>query len=132
MTTWAILSLSTHAKAAMTYITHFKGNRKDWLEFYPVKDRLIAGADMNNDAIAMVDIGGGTGCQTIDFKKRFSELSGRYVVQDLVNMLPNDEPCIIDIEFMVHNFRKAQPIKGKPSISNEEHFSSPNNANSIV
>ena len=97
----------------MRYIAHFNDGREDWLDFYAVKERLIVGANTSNDDVAMVDIGGGDGCQTKAFRKRFSMLPGRYIVQDLPHVLPKDKVGIDGIEFMAHNFMTEQPIKGK-------------------
>lgn len=113
VTIWEILANSPHLGAVMRYIAHFNEGREDWLDFYPVKQRLIDGAYTSNNGVAMVDVGGGDGCQTKAFRKRFPMLPGRYIVQDLSHVLPKDKSRIDGIEFMEHNFMTEQPIKGK-------------------
>ena len=75
----------------------------------------------DSDAVLMVDIGGATGSQTIDFKVQFPHLPGRYVVQDL--FLSNSKEVVKNsegVEMMTYDFFTPQPIKGKTCISVSE------------
>ena len=68
----------------------------------------------DSDTVLMVDIGGATGSQTIDFKVQFPHLPGRYVVQDL--FLSNSKEVIKNsegVEMMTYDFFTPQPIRGK-------------------
>ncbi|OAK94421.1 O-methyltransferase [Phaeosphaeriaceae sp. SRC1lsM3a] len=79
-------------------------------EYYPVKDRLIMGAE--DDSPFLVDIGGGSGHDVHGLQVAFGDhLPGIVVLQD--------RPEIIDIakvgpgaEAMAHDFLMEQPVKG--------------------
>ena len=86
---------------------------KEWFSIYPVEQRLAQGFDSSPDGVMMVDVGGGFGHQTINLKKKFPKLPGRFVVQDLASGLPKDKPE--GIEFMAHDFTLPQPVKSKSS-----------------
>ena len=119
---WEMISTTSHAAAASTYIANFNEGHKDWLDFYPVEERLgkgaDGGADGGADAVMMVDVGGGPGHQALNLKKRFPQLPGRYIVQDLPHTFPKDAERDPGIEYMHHDFTTVQPVKGKPVSSN--------------
>ncbi|KAH4945556.1 hypothetical protein HBI67_129430 [Parastagonospora nodorum] len=82
-------------------------------DYYPVKDRLIAGAEQ--DSPFLVDVGGGSGHDIEGLRQAFEgQLPGQLVLQD--------RPEIIElakvgpgIEGMVHDFMKEQPVRGARS-----------------
>ncbi|KAJ4294031.1 hypothetical protein N0V90_007720 [Kalmusia sp. IMI 367209] len=86
--------------------------RPRWFEkeFYPVKERLIAGA--NTGSVFLVDIGGGTGHDVEGVRQAFAtELPGALILQD--------RPEVIEFaqigdgaEKMAHDFLTEQPVKG--------------------
>jgi demethylsterigmatocystin 6-O-methyltransferase len=106
-----ILMSTPHAQAMNVYISNFNKDRKDWSDFYPVEERLGKGAETNSDAVMMVDVGGGLGHQAVGLKKKFPQLPGRFVVQDLMS-LPPESDRVDGVEYVVHDFLKEQPIKG--------------------
>jgi hypothetical protein len=79
-------------------------------DYYPVKERLIAGAE--KDRPFLVDIGGGSGHDIEGLRQAFEgQLPGKLVLQD--------RPEIVDIakvgpgaEGMAHDFLTPQPVKG--------------------
>jgi hypothetical protein len=79
-------------------------------DFYPVKDRLVSGAE--KDEPFLVDVGGGSGHDVEGVRQAFEgELPGKLVLQD--------RPEIIEIakigpgvEGMPHDFLTEQPVKG--------------------
>lgn len=80
-------------------------------EFYPVQERLLAGA--SGGAAFLVDVGGGTGHDVEGVREAFgSRLSGALVLQD--------RPEVIElaqvgegVEKMAHDFLTEQPVKGE-------------------
>lgn len=77
---------------------------------YPFGDELQK-LGIKDDDIAIVDVAGGQGHIMGDIRKKYPELKGRIVVQDLPLVLdaaPNGPPE--GVEFMGHNMFKPQPI----------------------
>jgi hypothetical protein len=79
-------------------------------EYYPVKDRLITGAEQKSPFL--VDVGGGSGHDIEDLRQAFGDqLPGQLILQD--------RPEIIGIaqvgpgaEGMAHDFMTEQPVQG--------------------
>ena len=57
--------------------------KKNWLDIYPLQDRLAPGLEKDERAVLMVDIGGGVGHDLRDFGNRRGSMPGRLVLQDL-------------------------------------------------
>jgi hypothetical protein len=79
-------------------------------EYYPVKERLINGAQP--DAPFLVDIGGGSGHDVEGLRQKFEgQLPGKLVLQDrpdIVGIAKVDA----SIECTAHDFLTEQPVKG--------------------
>lgn len=90
--------------------------RPSWSDerFFPVQKRLLQDFDeRDNDAVLLVDIGGGIGHYTEQFRSAFSEAPGRLVLQDLSVVLEQAQGLHSRIEKMEYDFFTEQPIKGK-------------------
>jgi hypothetical protein len=91
----------------MAFSRMMKG--KDWFEIYPVEERLNVASDSET---LLIDVGGGTGHDLIEFKKRFPNLPGKLITQDLPAALDDIKELPAGIEGMKHDFFSPQPIKG--------------------
>ncbi|KAA6408781.1 MAG: O-methyltransferase [Lasallia pustulata] len=81
--------------------------------FPPCVSLSSANLKTGPDAVLMVDIGGATGSQEIDFKAQFPHLPGRYVLQDLYALKLNGATKHPEgVELMAYDFFTPQPIKG--------------------
>lgn len=107
---WEIMKGTPLASSFNIYMATFNEGHRNWLDFYPVIERLGDGADQDPSSVMMVDVGGGHGHQAVSFKRTFPQLPGRVIVQDLPQGLPIQRAA--DIEYTEHNFFKEQPIKG--------------------
>lgn len=90
--------------------------RPSWSDegFYPVKERLLEGFDLgNNDAVLLVDLGGGIGHYTEQFRSGFPDAPGRLILQDLPVVLGQVQGLHPRIERMEYDFFTEQPVKGK-------------------
>ena len=85
--------------------------------FYPVRERLIKGADKDSNAAFLVDIGGGHGQ---DFSRLLAnvpqgEIPGRLVLQDqphVIGEIPEGS-LPASVEKMSYDFFTSQPVEGK-------------------
>jgi hypothetical protein len=81
----------------------------DWFEIYPVQEKLHASPDQ----VLLVDIGGGVGHDIIAFQKRFPNLTGKLVLQDLPQVINTiKDPLPGGISAIGHNMFEQQPING--------------------
>ncbi|KAL2829384.1 S-adenosyl-L-methionine-dependent methyltransferase [Aspergillus pseudoustus] len=87
--------------------------RNNWFEFYPVVENLTGGAPDDPDRALVVDIGGNIGHELIAFRKRFPDIPGRLVLEDLPAVIDNlSGPLGPNIDAVKHNMFEPQPIKG--------------------
>jgi hypothetical protein len=87
-----------------------------WLNVYPVADKTGSGSPEH----LFVDIGGNMGHVAVAFRKKFPDLPGKVVVQDLPHVIEDvtEEFKGKGVEFMGCDFFQPQPIEGT-SISPE-------------
>lgn len=84
---------------------------EDWFDLYPVAENLDV--SHSPDRALLVDIGGGVGHDLVVFKKRFPELPGKLILQDLPQVIDDIKTPLPDgITAMKHNFFDAQPVRG--------------------
>ena len=91
--------------------------RADWLDFFPLEERIMHGFQAKNDAVLMVDVGGGLGHELESILDKYPGLKGRCILQDLPETIKRIESPRAGIEPIVHAFFMSQPIKGESIIS---------------
>ncbi|PVI05885.1 putative sterigmatocystin 8-O-methyltransferase precursor [Periconia macrospinosa] len=84
------------------------GRGQEWFEFYPVAEKLTL-ADRDSTAILLVDIGGNVGYDLINFQRRFPELPGRLVFEDLPTIISSVDTLPEGVEAVGHDFFQPQP-----------------------
>lgn len=109
--TWDILGASPQQKDWGTLVAEYTQNHKDWLDFYPVEERLVRGALQGEDEVFMIDVGGCTGSQALALQRRFSNIPGSIVVVDLPAAFPAADSRPSDLEFVPHDFFTPLPSK---------------------
>ncbi|KAI0157909.1 putative O-methyltransferase [Hypoxylon sp. FL1284] len=85
------------------------GARIYWVDWFPVKERLLDGA--TKDSALLVDVGGGKGHDIMVFHDRCPN-QGTLVLQDLAAVTDSTRDLDPSIQLMTHDFFTAQPIKG--------------------
>ncbi|PKY07885.1 S-adenosyl-L-methionine-dependent methyltransferase [Aspergillus campestris IBT 28561] len=83
-----------------------------WLEFYPIQQQLLPGFDAGDpNAVFMVDVGGSVGHEIQEVKRRYPDIPGRMVLQDvpatIARVIPEN-----GMEAMAHDFFTPNSIKG--------------------
>ena len=82
--------------------------------FPPFASLSSANLKQDPEAVLLVDIGGASGSQVIDFKTHFPHLPGRCVLQELFPPKSNELPEGSEgLEIMAYDFFTPQPLKGK-------------------
>ncbi|KAH9212464.1 O-methyl transferase B, partial [Leptodontidium sp. 2 PMI_412] len=85
----------------------------DWLSVFPLERELAEWKSVGDEEerVLFVDVGGGRGQQCVALRKKYSELKGRVVLQDLKETVER-RPEIEGVEVMVQDFWKPQAVKG--------------------
>ncbi|KAL9600393.1 MAG: hypothetical protein Q9219_003243 [cf. Caloplaca sp. 3 TL-2023] len=87
--------------------------RPNFLDYYPAAEQLIHGFKSGGDQqeVMLVDVGGATGEEALEFGRRYPEAPGRLIVQDrasVIEQLPDTE----GLEKLVYDFFTPQPVYG--------------------
>lgn len=86
--------------------------RPRWVDFYPVKERLL-----DNDQSSgtfLVDVGGGLGHELADLHKKHPDIAGQLVLQDLPSVISEAQASAAlpsAIKAIAHDFFKPQPAE---------------------
>lgn len=117
--TWALYDAEPwRGKIFNSFMTKWKEGTKVWTDTYPANVRLCSSCEKSDDAVLLVDIGGGSGHVVLDFAKEPSNRVGRLILQDLPAALGDTDTLKNHgIEAMPYDFFTPQPVKGKSSIS---------------
>ncbi|KAK9778976.1 putative O-methyltransferase domain-containing protein [Seiridium cardinale] len=88
--------------------------RLRWMDpaVYPVKERLIDGAEADPESPFMVDIAGGVGHDLAAFKEYHPDHPGQLILQDLPNVIDRIQQLDGGIVRMEYDFHTPQPVKG--------------------
>lgn len=95
-----------------TFMEGDRGARPSWLEWFPVKERLLDGARPDGDVL-MVDVAGGRGHDLLAFAEKFPDAPGRLVLEDLPHVVDESTVDTTRIEKKPFDLFKPQPVQGK-------------------
>lgn len=93
-----------------TFMGTTMGNRKYWVDWYPVQKSLLDG--LKPDSALVVDIGGGKGHDLESFHRKYPD-RGPLILQELPHVVEAAEATNPVFKCTVHDFFKEQPVKGK-------------------
>ncbi|KAI0886762.1 S-adenosyl-L-methionine-dependent methyltransferase [Annulohypoxylon maeteangense] len=94
------------------FMTGQRIDRKQWFDIFDVENILLKGSKTDQNAIMMVDVGGGEGYDISMFHKRYPEAPGRLIVEDLPAVIDSIQELAPKVESKKHDFFQPQPIKG--------------------
>ncbi|KAJ5960860.1 Winged helix-turn-helix transcription repressor DNA-binding [Penicillium vulpinum] len=102
------------AKQFNNHMSVYAQGRFRWMDpgFYPVQEQLIDGVTIGEDDVLLVDVGGSFGHDLSDFRRKWPEVPGRLVLQDLPEVVVSVKDLHPSIEVTGHDFFTEQPIKG--------------------
>ena len=91
----------------------FKTTAKKWYEVAPVEQILCDLKADDEEAVLLVDVGGDTGADAVNFHKAWPDLRGRIILQDRPDSIAKvDEEALKPVEAMGHDFFTPQPVRG--------------------
>lgn len=81
--------------------------------FYPVPT-LTEGLNIGDNDVLLVDVGGSIGHDLSEFRRKWPDVPGRLILQDLLEPIEKAKTINLSpgIEPMVHDFFTEQPVKG--------------------
>ncbi|KAL8791613.1 MAG: hypothetical protein Q9195_005818 [Heterodermia aff. obscurata] len=99
-------------KVFNSFMTKAREGTSMWTNIYPAEVKLCRSCERSNDAVLLVDIGGGRGHVLMDFVKEPSHRVGRSILQDQPAALGDTETLKHQgIEAIAYDFFTPQPIK---------------------
>ncbi|KAJ5148851.1 hypothetical protein N7448_000429 [Penicillium atrosanguineum] len=93
--------------------TYMEGNRGDnlnWVDWFPVQERLIDGYEASEGDVLLVDVAGGRGHELAAFQAKFPNALGRLILEDQPGVLPGNDSGR-KIESLSFDLFKPQPIQ---------------------
>lgn len=88
-------------------------HRLGWTDgWFPIRESILNGFDAEKGEYCFVDVGGGKGHEAELLLKKFPDMEGRLVVQDLPFVVDDIQNLDPRVERMYHDFTKPQPVKG--------------------
>ncbi|KXH57984.1 hypothetical protein CSAL01_07434 [Colletotrichum salicis] len=96
------------------HMSGYRQGRRPWMApgFFPIKERLIEGANTDADAPFLVDIGGSIGHDLAEFHSYYPKAPGKLILQDLPVVIGQIQELAPAITPMGHDFLTEQPVKG--------------------
>ncbi|TEA12127.1 O-methyltransferase mpaG [Colletotrichum sidae] len=96
------------------HMSGYRQGRPPWMSqgFFPVKERLVKGAETHPDAAFLVDIGGSIGHDLEEFHDHHPDAPGKLILQELPEVIGQLEKSHPAITPMSYNFLTEQPVKG--------------------
>ena len=111
--------MSQHPECSSQFQNHMVGHRigqPSWMDpnFYPVDENLVNGAKTEDDAVFLVDVGGGKGQVLQELHRKHPNLPGTLVLQDVKGAIEEAKASGLDKKIvpMEHDFFTKQPIIG--------------------
>lgn len=95
------------------HMSGYSLSREKWMGIGCVPLDEVLGKDVEPNEVLLVDVGGGTGHDIVEFYDRYTDPPGRLVLQDLPDVIASVKDIPKAVEPMVHDFFTEQPIKGK-------------------
>ena len=89
-----------------------RDGRTNWLDFFPLQEKLLQEFKADEDAVILVDVGGARGHEVQAIKEKYPNLPGKFILQDLPDTVKQALP-VHDMQTMAHDFFTPQPVKGK-------------------
>jgi len=90
----------------------FKTLGKKWFETVPIPELFADFKKDDPNAVLMVDVGGNTGHDILDFHKAWPNQAGRLIVEDLPAAIQSvDKEALKPVEALEHDFFTPQPVK---------------------
>lgn len=89
--------------------------------FFPVREKLVDGSGTGTDDVFLVDMGGSIGHDISEFKRKWPDVQGRLVLQDLPTVVDHVKDLDSSIEVMPHDFFTPQPVKGRYTLAKLFH-----------
>ncbi|KAK6369738.1 hypothetical protein LTS17_009188 [Exophiala oligosperma] len=108
--TFEILAVDPALEATNKWFRAVSAQYTPWIQTYPFLERVPM---VNDGEVQFVDVGGNLGHQTLILKEANPQLPGRFIVQDLTNIVPaTSHLAPAGVEFQPYNFYDEQPVKG--------------------
>ena len=100
-----------------TFMSFQRRNQTYWLDFFPFRERVLdlmltTPSGLEREKEIFVDVGGALGSETSEIKRRYPDLPGKMILQDLphtINRVSSNGSC----EAVAHDFFTLQPVKGQ-------------------
>lgn len=96
-----------------TVMEGVRSSRPNWVEWYPVQDRILNDIKPESDTVVLVDVAGGRGHDLEVFRKHFPQDKGKLVLEDLPAVVDDIKNTKNGIMLQKYDFFQPQPVQGR-------------------
>lgn len=94
-------------------MTGVRAGIPQWVNWYPIQERVIDGFNGQAEDVLQVNVGGGRGHDLDTFIPKFPGVKGRFILEDLPAVIDGYQKVNLRIEPVKHDFFTQQPVTGR-------------------
>ncbi|KAJ5709411.1 hypothetical protein N7493_010745 [Penicillium malachiteum] len=94
------------------YVQGVRESRPFWVDWFPVQERILDGYSGAPTDSFIVDVAGGSGRDMLALKRKFPNLSGRVILEDLPAVINDIHFHDMGLEKIAHDVFHPQPVEG--------------------
>ncbi|PYH81826.1 S-adenosyl-L-methionine-dependent methyltransferase [Aspergillus uvarum CBS 121591] len=108
---WLASHKAAHARFH-AYVEGVREGQSDWVDWFSVQARILDGyASIPSDPL-IVDVAAGSGRDMLAFKRKFPDVAGRIIIQDLPVVFQDVHCQDLGLEKIEHDVFAPQPVVG--------------------
>ncbi|RAH86208.1 S-adenosyl-L-methionine-dependent methyltransferase [Aspergillus japonicus CBS 114.51] len=108
---WLANHKAAHARFH-AYVEGVREGQSDWVDWFPVQTRILDGYASKPSDPLIVDIAAGSGRDMLAFKRKFPDVAGRIIIQDLPAVFQDVHCQDLGLEKIEHDAFAPQPVVG--------------------
>ncbi|KAJ5722500.1 S-adenosyl-L-methionine-dependent methyltransferase [Penicillium malachiteum] len=94
------------------YVQGVRESRPFWVDWFPVQERILDGYSGAPTDPLIVDVAGGSGRDMLVLKRKFPDLTGRVILEDLPAVINDIHFHDMGLEKIEHDVFNPQPVEG--------------------
>ncbi|OJJ96393.1 hypothetical protein ASPACDRAFT_1883100 [Aspergillus aculeatus ATCC 16872] len=108
---WLATHQAMHARFH-AYVDGVREGQPDWVDWFPVQERILDGYVASASDSLIVDVATGSGRDMLAFKRKFPDVAGRVIIQDLPAVFKDVHCQDLGLEKIEHDVFEPQPVEG--------------------
>ncbi|RAH70000.1 S-adenosyl-L-methionine-dependent methyltransferase [Aspergillus aculeatinus CBS 121060] len=108
---WLATDKAAHARFH-AYVEGVREGQPDWVDWFPVQARILDGCVASASDPLIVNVAAGSGRDMLAFRRKFPDVAGRIIIQDLPAVFQDVHGQDLGLEKIEHDVFEPQPVVG--------------------